>query len=206
MTYVPPTPKMERYARSLILERQHPDYGETGAERVAELEERLLTQELDKFDVMNLIDYLKVAPLDTQSGLPIGVYRRNGEIFVVKFNQAKTNKYVKRLVELTGSARRLNAEDEHVPIDFEYAPGVLAQLRPTDQLSLEEAKPYIIRYGRCLFCEQRLKDVKSVQRAVGPVCIKRYRAENDLDEPVPEVDEETRGRLADLLAQLGGTS
>src|SRR5687768_7223256 len=195
---------MERYARSLLSEREYPEYGDTSEKRVAEFDERLHGREIDKFELMNLIDYLKVAPLDTQSGLPIGVYRRNGEVFVVKFNQRKTNKYVKKLVELTGSARRLNAEDEHVPIEFEYAPGVLAQLRPEDQLSLEEAKPLIIRYGRCLFCGLRLKAAKSVERSVGPVCIKRYRGENDLDEPTPVVDQETKDRLADLLTQLGG--
>ena len=204
MTYVKPTPPMDRYARSLLSEREYPDFGTNSAERLAEYKRRLTAQELDKFELMNLIDYLKVAPLDTNSGLPIGVYRRNGEVFVVKFNQKKTNKYVKRLVELTGSARWLNDEDEHVPIEFEYAPGMLAQLRPEDQLSLEEAKPLIIRYGRCLFCGLRLKAAKSVERSVGPVCIKRYAGENDLDEPAPVVDQETKDRLSDLLAQLGG--
>jgi len=206
VTYVPLTPKMERYVRSLLSERTYPAWGETAEERLLAFDGAIEHQTLDKFQAMNLIDYLKVAPLDTQSGLPIGVYRRNGEIFVVKYNQAKTNKYVKRLVELTGSARRLNDEDEHVPIDFVYAPGALATLRPEDQMSLEEAKPFIIRYGRCLFCGLFLKAATSVERGVGPVCIKRYRADNDLDEPACEVDQAARDRLANLLAQLGGTS
>lgn len=197
MTYVAPTEKMVRYARSLMSERQHPGFGETGEERVAELNRRFEAREIDKFDLMGLIDYLKVAPLDTQSGLPVGVYRRNGEIFVVKLNRQKTNKFVKRLVELNGG-RRLNEEDEHVPIDFEYVPGMLAQLRPEDQLPLSEAKQYIIRYGRCLFCGQFLKAAKSVEVSVGPVCRKRYA----LDGPAePEVSDE---QAADWLAALGG--
>lgn len=201
MTYVPPTPKMIRYLESLVTERAYPELGMNGEERLANLTRELEAKALDKFQAMNLIDYLKVAPLDANSGLPVGVYRRNGEVFVVKYNQAKTNKYVKRLVELTGSARRLNAEDEHVPIEFEYAPGVLAQLRPEDQLSLEEAKPLIIRYGRCLFCGQGLKAARSVERSVGPVCIKRYRGENGLDEPAPTL---SSSEVADVLAVLRG--
>ena len=204
MTYVAPTPKMIRYVESLISERQYPEFGATGEERLANLTRELEAKRINKFEVMNLIDYLKVAPLDTQSGLPIGVYRRNGEIFVVKLNRAKTNKYVSRLVELTGSARRLNAEDQHVPIEFEYAPGLLAQLRPQDQMTLEEAKPYILRYGRCLFCGQFLRAAKSVERSVGPVCIKRYAGENGLIEPTPEVATEVKSDLESLLARLGG--
>jgi hypothetical protein len=204
VSYVPPTNTMDRYARSLLSERQYPEFGVNAAERLDEYQRRLDTRTLDKFELMGIIDYLKVAPLDTKSGLPIGVYRRNGEIFVVKLNRAKTNKYVSRLVELTGSARRLNEPGDHVPIDFEYAPGMLAQLRPEDQMSLEEAKPYIIRYGRCLFCGQFLRAAKSVERAVGPVCFKRYRTDNDLNEPTPEVSSEVKSDLAALLAKLGG--
>lgn len=197
MTYVAPTPKMERYARSLLSEREYPDFGSTSEERIAEFEERLVARELDKFTLMNLIDYLKVAPLDTQSGLKVGVYRRNGEIFVVKLNRQKTNKYVTKLVELTGSARRLNEPGDHVPIDFVYAPGMLAKLRPEDQMTLEEAKPFIIRYGRCLFCGQFLRAAKSVERSVGPVCYGRYAAEPR----EPEVSDE---QVSDWLAALGG--
>lgn len=198
MTYVNPTAPMDRYARSLLSERQYPDFGTDAASRLAEYQRRLDARELDKFELMGIIDYLKVAPLDTESGLKVGVYQRNGEIFVVKLNRTKTNKYVTKLVELGGSARRLNAEDEHVPIDFVYAPGLLAQLRPEDQMTLADARPFIIRYGRCLFCGQFLKAAKSVERAVGPVCFKRYAADS---EPEPTVSNE---QVADWLAALGG--
>lgn len=203
MTYVKPTAPMDRYARSLLSEREYPDFGTSATERLAEYERRLNARELDKFELMGIIDYLKVAPLDTNSGLPVGVYRRNGEIFVVKFNRGKTNKYVNKLVELTGSARRLNEPGEHVPIEFVYAPGMLAQLRPEDQMSLEDAKPFILKYGRCLFCGQGLRAAKSVERLVGPVCMKRYVT---VRESVPEIDQDTKDRLSDLLASLGGVS
>lgn len=198
MTYVPLSPSQDRYARSLLSERTYPAWGDTAEERLRAFDGAIEHQTLDKFQAMNLIDYLKVAPLDTESGLKVGVYQHNGEIFVVKLNQKKTNKYVKRLVELTGSARRLNDEDEHVPIEFVYAPGMLAKLRPEDQMTLEAAKPFIIRYGRCLFCGLRLKAAKSVERSVGPVCFKRYA---DDSEPAPEVTDE---QVTDWLAALGG--
>lgn len=197
MSYVKPTTPMDRYARSLLSERVYADFGEDAAARLAEYQRRLDAEELDKFELMNIIDYLKVAPLDTESGLKVGVYQRNGEIFVVKLNRAKTNKYVTRLIELTGSAERLNVEDDRVKIDFVYAPGMLAKLRPEDQMTIEAAKPFIIRYGRCLFCGQFLKAAKSVERAVGPVCYKRYAAD---DEPVPTASAE---QVADWLAVIG---
>lgn len=198
MSYVKPTTPMDRYARSLLSERVYADFGEDAAARLAEYQRRLDAEELDKFELMNIIDYLKVAPLDTESGLKVGVYQRNGEIFVVKLNRAKTNKYVTRLIELTGSAERLNVEDDRVKIDFVYAPGMLAKLRPEDQMTIEAAKPFIIRYGRCLFCGQFLKAAKSVERAVGPVCFKRYA---DVSEPAPVVSDE---QVADWLAVIGG--
>src|SRR5262245_57808020 len=99
---------MIRYIESLVSEREYPELGTNGEERLANVTRELEERRLDKFRAMNLIDYLKRAPLDTQSGLPIGVYRRNGEIFTVKLNRTKTNKYALRLVELTGSAERLN--------------------------------------------------------------------------------------------------
>lgn len=208
MTYVAPTEPMKRYARSLLSERQYPYFGDTGPERVAEFERRLATRELDKFELMGVIDYLKVAPMDTESGLPIGVYRRNGEIFVVKLTRKvagrEQRKYVSKLVELTGSAERLTEDDERVKIDFVYAPGMLAQLRPEDQMTLEEARPFIIRYGKCIYCRTPLKAADSVERGVGPVCIKRYRSDNGLTKTVPEVSEETQAELTDLLAQLTG--
>lgn len=203
MTYIAPTEPMKRYALSLLSERIYPDFGEDGAQRVAEFERRLDARELDKYELMGIIDYLKVAPLDTESGLKVGVYQRNGEIFVVKFNRGKTNKYVNKLVELTGSARRLNEPGDHVPIEFVYAPGMLAHLRPEDQMSLEDAKPFILKYGRCLFCGQGLRAAKSVERLVGPVCMKRYVT---VRESVPEIDQGTKDRLSDLLASLGGGS
>lgn len=198
MSYVPPTQPMDRYARSLLSERTYPDFGDDASARLAEYQRRLDARELDKFELMGIIDYLKVAPLDTESGLKVGVYQRNGEIFVVKLNRQKTNKYVTKLIELTGSARRLNEPGDHVPIDFVYAPGMLAKLRPDDQMTLAQARPFIIKYGRCLFCGQFLRAAKSVERSVGPVCFKRYAADEVTE---PTVSDE---QAADWLAALGG--
>lgn len=198
--YVPPTPPMVRFLKNLARDRVYPELGATPDERVERVTHLVEHQTLDKQGVSRLLDELKAAPTDDRS-LPIGVYQRDGVIYVVKYNQAKTSKYSKRLVELNGG-RRLNAEDEHVPIDFEYAPEALRLLTPEDQLSLEEAKPFIIRYGRCLFCGHFLKAARSVERSVGPVCIKRYAAANGLEEAPPELSEESRAQLGGLLDQL----
>jgi Family of unknown function (DUF6011) len=204
--YVAPTVKMTRYALNLAAERRLDRLGATGDARVAELQRQLDARELDKFGVMRLLDELKAAPRDDQGepgGLVPGVYRRNGVIYVVRQNRTNDRVHARRLVEIGG--RRLNELDDVVQIEFVYDRDALQQLRPIDQMTLSDARPYIIRYGRCIFCNTALKDATSVARGVGPVCIKRYAPE---PEPVedPAVAAARDARLTDLLAQLRGRS
>lgn len=197
-TYVAPSEKMTRYLRNLVRDRRYPSFGRTGDERLATVDAMLDTSELDKFRVMELIDQLKVAPLD-QGGLRPGVYRRNGEVFVVKLNREKTRLYAKRLVQITGN-RLLDATEERVKADFEYAPGALQTLRPEDQLTLEDAREYLVRYSHCMVCGRPLKDARSVLDSIGPVCRGMFKQV----EPEVQLTPGTGDRLAELLAQLKG--
>jgi len=38
-------------------------------------------------------------------------------------------------------------------------------------MSLDAAKAFILRYGRCVRCSRRLKAAQSVERGIGPVCM-----------------------------------
>lgn len=199
MTYVPPSPKMIKYVLALAAERKLEWLGTTADERVARVDRELTSEELDRFDVMYLIDQLKDAPRDdTNPGLVPGVYRRNGTIYVVRENRTNSNLHARRLVEIGG--RRLTEADTIVQIEFEYDRDALLQLRPRDQMTLEEARPFIIRYGKCIFCNTPLSDATSVARGVGPVCVKRYAPA----EPRPEVPQGTRDRLTELLNSMKG--
>lgn len=197
MSYVPPTPRMVAWLTSLARDRLIPELGTSADERTATLERWLAERTHDKFWFSTALDTWKHAPRDpVDHGLVPGVYRRNGTIYVVKKNKTNPNLHARRLVEIGG--RRLNDVDEVVHIEFEFDRDALQVIRPEDQMTLEEARPFIIRYGRCIFCNTVLKDARSVERGVGPVCIKRYAP------PKPKVDvsPESRERLSSLLAQF----
>lgn len=200
--YVPPTPKMMTFLTGLARERQLPELGDTADERVSFVTREVDERRLGKYAAMRLIDRLKAAPVDTSSRgtLKPGVYMHNGVIYVVKLNRHHTALQARRLVEIGG--RRLNAADQVVRIEFEYAPGVLGKIRPEEMMTLDEARPYVLRYGKCIFCNTPLKDATSVERGVGPVCLKRYAPPQE----AATVSDEARERLAGLLAQLGGAS
>jgi formylmethanofuran dehydrogenase subunit E len=101
-----------------------------------------------------------------------GVYERDGVIYVVKHTQDKQRLYAKRIRELEST--RITEAGTIVEIEFDYAPGAVYRLRPEDKMPLERAKEYTIRYGRCLVCGRTLKKAESVERGIGPVCIKSF--------------------------------
>jgi hypothetical protein len=104
-----------------------------------------------------------------------GVYRLDGTIYVVKPNRSKTRLYAKRLQELRATQDdRLAESGGHVHFDFVYAPGVVHKLKPEMMLPIDEAKELMVRYGRCIACGRTLKVAESVERGIGPVCIKYF--------------------------------
>jgi hypothetical protein len=50
---------------------------------------------------------------------------------------------------------------------------MMSRLRPDERMSWEEAKPYVIRYGVCLFGHP-LRDATSVELGIGPVCRRMF--------------------------------
>ncbi len=90
----------------------------------------------------------------------------------MKPNQAKTRLYAKRLVEIRGE--RLTEADTVVRIEFEYEAGAIYRIREEHRMSLEKGKELTIRYGRCLCCNRALKAAASVERGIGPICIKYF--------------------------------
>jgi len=117
-----------------------------------------------------------------QSALVPGVYRRDGQIYVVKGNKAYTSwrrhnpagprpaearLYAKRLAE---SPPRVTEAGTEVSFELVYAPGVIYDLAPADRLPLADAEQLATRYGKCIACGATLKAAKSVREAIGPVC------------------------------------
>lgn len=104
----------------------------------------------------------------------VGVYvMADGTIVQAKPNQAKTNVYTKRWVEIRGQ-RLVDATEERVHGEWEYAPEFKRQLDSARRMTLDEAKEFILRYGQCVRCGRRLKAAESVERGIGPVCINYF--------------------------------
>jgi len=198
--FVPPTERQWGYMFGLAGERLYAPLGASAAERLENLELHQENRTLDRYRAMELIELMKVAPLDLEGSLlQPGAYRRNGEVFVVVLNRDKTNLYCKRIQEIGG--RRLTEANTVVKFDYVYAPGVKSKLKPEHRLTWEEAKPLVVRYGMCLFGHP-LKDAKSVELGIGPVC-RRMFPEFRPTAPAP-ADPAVRAGLADLLTSLGG--
>jgi hypothetical protein len=106
-----------------------------------------------------------------------GVYRKDGEVYVVVPNKQNTRVYAKRLVE---SPPRLTSNGEEVDFELVYTPGVIWDLTEANRMSLEDARDYIIRYGRCIKCHARLKAAKTLKDSaetgiiVGATCRKYF--------------------------------
>jgi hypothetical protein len=167
--------KQFNFVIKLARERVFVKWGTSPDDRVATSLRLFASGTIQRGNASRLIDELlsrEYARGDAGQLKP-AVYEKDGVTYVVKQNKAKTNVYAKRLVEIGGD--RLTEADTVVKFDFVYAPGVIHQLTAEDQMPLERAKELMIRYGKCVNCGRPLKAAVSVERGIGPVCIKAFR-------------------------------
>jgi hypothetical protein len=75
---------------------------------------------------------------------------------------------------VVSTSERLTEEGERVKFDFVYERGAIYNIKPEDKMSFNRAKELMIKYGRCIVCGHRLKVAVSVERGIGPVCIKSF--------------------------------
>jgi hypothetical protein len=111
--------------------------------------------------------------IDDIHALVPGVYETNGIIYVVKSNREKTRLYAKKLVESYHNAR-LTESGSKADFEFEYDKGAIFNIRLEDRMPIDRAKELITLYGRCIACGRFLKQAKSVENGIGPVCIKNF--------------------------------
>ena len=93
-------------------------------------------------------------------------------IWKVQQNKAKTNVYAKVWVGING--QRLTLSGDKVHGEWEYVPGGLRSVIGTRRMSLEDAKAFIVLYGSCVRCGRHLKAADSVERGIGPTCVKYF--------------------------------
>lgn len=176
-TAKPASEKQRQFIARLNAEREVPDGGRTPEE--ARIWEANFDLQFDPSkgystrEASAVIDWLFTLPKKAEAQPEIGVYvLEDGTIVLAKPNKAGTNVYTKRWVEVPSD--RITEDDEYVQGDWEYEPGLKRHLDTARKMTLDEAKEFMVRYGRCVRCSRRLKVAQSVEQGLGPVCIQYF--------------------------------
>jgi hypothetical protein len=106
----------------------------------------------------------------------MGVFKKDGKIYVVKPNKDKTRVYAKEIVE---SPERMTENGAVVDFETVYRPGVVFSLTESDRWDLADAKDFLTKFARCIVCGRSLKAAKSVAASIGPVCAKYFAHHGD---------------------------
>jgi hypothetical protein len=116
-----------------------------------------------------------VAPVvqnnDKKVTVTMGVFRKDGRIYVVKPNKDKTRVYAKEVIE---SPARMTENGAVADFETVYRPGVVFNLTESDRWDLADAKDFLSKFARCIVCGRHLKAAKSVESSIGPVCAKYF--------------------------------
>ena len=120
--------------------------------------------ELTVAEASAIIDGLLALPKPARKLAEPGYYTRDTDVFVVVYNKDRTRTYAKQLIVPADINRRAF---------WKYAPGVGFELADLTPLTVDEARRLSHLHGVCVICGIRLTDPKSVERGIGPVCIKK---------------------------------
>jgi hypothetical protein len=152
-----------------------------------------------------------VCPVQSTNGskeqnvtVTMGVFRKDGKVYVVKPNREKTRCYAKEIVE---SPARMTENGEVVDFEAIYRPGMIYNLSESDRWNLADAADFLTKYSKCIVCNRGLKAAKSVAAAIGPVCAKYFAHSNgshSCEKPVRGISAEQinpKFRLDAIVAQ-----
>jgi Family of unknown function (DUF6011) len=133
----------------------------------------------------------------------MGVFKKDGRIYVVKPNRSKTRVYAKEIVE---SPARMTESGQEVDFETVYRPGAIYTLTEADRWDIADAQDFLTKFARCIVCNRSLKAAKSVASAIGPVC-RKYFAHNKTYIAKPCVDhnhdDDNAAEIAEALAEAG---
>ena len=91
----------------------------------------------------------------------VGMYRNEHGIYRVKMGESG-NLY----------ANKFNPEGKTKKQRFVYERGAIFTISPAHRMSVDEAIQLGAEFGMCCVCGRELTDAKSIERGIGPVCIK----------------------------------
>lgn len=113
-------------------------------------------------DAKYLIDQLLRMPyIVRQAVVEVGAYQLNDTLYSVRKSRESGKLH----------AFRYNSGTNN----WEFARGIVFELRPEMKLSLAEAMDYGVQTGSCVHCGRTLTDAKSVRFGLGTHCRKFYR-------------------------------
>lgn len=171
----PATDAQVKFLQTLLADRQAGEFG-------ARVEARVNAGTLTKVDASAAIDWLKGQPKRASRPQPVqgsgpgvtepGLFKQGDEVYLVVKTKDGQRLYAKRLVNFDGT--RLNQNGEHVKFEWVYAPGIVGRLAMTDKMTVEDGKAFMLVYNSCLRCNRHLRAATSVERGIGPVCIKYF--------------------------------
>jgi hypothetical protein len=151
-----------------------------------------------------------IAQQDSKSvAVTMGVFKKDGRIYVVKPNKDRTRVYAKEIVE---SPARMTESGAVVDFETVYAPGVVFKLTEADRWDLADAKDFLTKFSRCIVCGRHLKAAKSVESSIGPVCAKYFGSKKTCSHehaPAAMIDSiakspKTIGEIADAMIEDEG--
>lgn len=108
------------------------------------------------------LNAIRQQPQPKSEPAPIGVYQKDGTIYVVKENRQGTRRYAVRLVV---GAPRITENGEEVDFNYERAPGMVYALTETDKMSQADMRDFMLKYRKCIRCGYHLHAAKTLQRA-----------------------------------------
>lgn len=169
----PATDRQIEYAQTLLRDREVPQKLRDALERP---QAQLVTENYTRGAISSLIELLQgyrrtvTVTVDetAKTAVRVGVYAKDGEIYVVKPNRQGTRLYAKRLVDAPSD--RLHENGDVGRYELEFAPGVVGTLREQHRMPAVDVAALAVRYGRCIMCGRGLKAASSVERMIGPVC------------------------------------
>jgi hypothetical protein len=99
-----------------------------------------------------------------------GMYRtEDGTIYKVqRAVHGSGQLYAKRLTVVPAIA------GGEAQVSFDYAPGAVRKLAPSDRMTLAQAKEFGALYGSCCVCGRTLTREESIEAGIGPVCAGRF--------------------------------
>lgn len=155
MTFIPATEKQTNYIK--LLSRL------TGKEPV---NTTFMTKDAASEHISWLLKQPKVQVSAPTPQVGEGLFMKDGATYVVAMRPSTKKLVCRRLMVQKLYNGKMRAR-------FFYAGSMLHKLTEADRVSLEEAKAKSQMFGFCVMCGRTLKAQESVERLIGPVCIKR---------------------------------